>query len=178
MSEQISYVGEQGGDSYLDVIFYQGHWEGEDCDFIRINVPGDKTVTIDTKADDVHKARFKRQYEAFKGFKDLTGHPVDEWDEIPKSLRTELMYQGFKFVDQIAGAPDSAFARMMGGTQIRNKAQAYLNRGKIDADVVIKEQQEQIKALQDQMAILMDSMVEKPKRSRKTTATDEVILEE
>ena len=167
MNEAISHVSDQGGDSYLDVIFYQGHWDSEDCDFIRINVPGDKTVTIDTKADDQHKARFKRQYEAYKGFKNLTGHPVDEWDEIPKSLQTELMYQGFKFVDQIAGAPDSAFARMMGGTQIRNKAQAYLNRGKIDADVVIKEQQSQIKALQDQMALLMDAMTETPKRSRK-----------
>lgn len=176
MSEQISYVGEQGGDSYLDVIFYQGHWDGEDCDYIRINVPGDKTVTIDTKAEEHHKARFKRQYEAYKGFKDLTGHPVDEWDEIPKSLQTELMYQGFKFVDQIAGAPDSAFARMMGGTQIRNKAQAYLNRGKIDADVVIKEQQTQIKDLQDQMALLMDAMEVKPKRSRKS-AIDEITEE-
>jgi len=173
MSEQISYVGEQGGDSYLDVIFYQGHWDNEDCDYIRINVPGDKTVTIDTKAEEHHISRFKRQYEAYKGFKNLTGHPVDEWDEIPKSLQTELMYQGFKFVDQIAGAPDSAFARMMGGTQIRNKAQAYLNRGKIDADVVIKEQQSQIKALQDQMVLLMDAMTETPKRSRKT-ATEEI----
>ena len=167
MNEQISYVGENGGDAYLDVIFYQGHWDGEDVDFIRINVPGDKTVTIDTKAEDFHKARFKRQYEAYKGFKDLKGHLVEEWEDIPVSQRNELIYQGFRFVDQIASAPDSAFARLMGGAQIRNKAQAFLNRGKINADEVIRQQQGQIEELQEKMAILMEALNDKPKRGRK-----------
>jgi len=115
-------------------------------------------ITIDTLADDVHKARFKRQYDAYIGYRDIKGHPIDEWEEIPQTLRTELNYQGFKFVEQIAGAPDSAFARMMGGVQIRTKAQNFLNRGKIDADLVIAKQGEQIQELTEKLEILMKAM--------------------
>lgn len=167
MSDQISYVGDTGGDAYLDVMFYSGFWEGEETDFVRIAVPGDKTLTIDTQATDTHKQRFARQWEAYKGFKDLKGHPISEWDEIHDSLKTELTYQGFKFVEQVAGAPDAAFARLMGGSQIRNKAQAYLNRGKVNADEVINQQAAQIQELQEKMQLLIDSLNEKPKRSRK-----------
>lgn len=158
MSEQINYVGETSGDVYLDVMFYKAIHNGEEADFIKIGVPGDKTITIDTLADDTHKARFKRQYDAYIGYRDIKGHPIDEWEEIPQTLRTELNYQGFKFVEQIAGAPDSAFARMMGGVQIRTKAQNFLNRGKIDADLVIAKQGEQIKELTEKLEILMQAM--------------------
>lgn len=158
MSEQINYVGETGGDVYLDVTFYKAIHNGEEADFIKIGVPGDKTITIDTLADEVHKARFKRQYDAYIGYRDIKGHPIDGWEEIPQTLRTELNYQGFKFVEQIAGAPDSAFARMMGGVQIRTKAQNFLNRGKIDADVVIAKQGEQIQELTEKLEILMQAM--------------------
>lgn len=158
MSEQINYVGETGSDVYLDVTFYKAIHNGEEADFIKIGVPGDKTIKIDTLADDVHKARFKRQYDAYIGYRDIKGHPIDQWEEIPQTLRTELNYQGFKFVEQIAGAPDSAFARMMGGVQIRTKAQNFLNRGKIDADVVIAKQGEQIQELTEKLEILMQAM--------------------
>jgi len=84
MSEQINYVGETGGDVYLDVTFYKAIYNGEEADFIKIGVPGDKTITIDTLADDVHKARFKRQYDAYIGYRDIKGHPIDEWEEIPR----------------------------------------------------------------------------------------------
>lgn len=164
--EQISYVGDTGGDAYLDVHFYKGFHEGEEADFVRIAVPGDKTLTIDTIADDYHKQRFNRQWAAYEGFKDIKGHPIDEWEEIPQTLRTELNYQGFKFVEQIAGAPDSAFNRMMGGSQIRNKAQSFLNRGKINADVMIQKQAEQIEELQEKMAILLEAMNDKKPQTR------------
>jgi hypothetical protein len=168
MSEQINYVGETGGDVYLDVTFYKAIHEGEEADFIKIGVPGDKTITIDTLADDTHKMRFKRQYDAYIGYRDIKGHPIDEWDEIPQTLRTELNYQGFKFVEQIAGAPDSAFARMMGGVQIRTKAQNFLNRGKIDADIVIKQQGEQIEELTQKVELLMQALNENNGRKQKS----------
>ena len=176
MSDEISYVGDTGGDAYLDVTFYNGYHEGADADFVKIGVPGDKTLTIDTLVEESHKRRFARQWEAYKGYRDLKGHPVTDWDEIPDSLKTELLYQGFKFVEQVAGAPDAAFARMMGGPQIRTKAQAFLNRGKQNADEVITKQAEQIQELQEKMAILMESMnapIEKPKRGRKAMITDD-----
>jgi hypothetical protein len=178
MSEQISYVGDTGGDAYLDVTFYTGFHEGVETDFVKIAVPGDKTLTIDTMVEESHMRRFARQWEAYKGYRDLKGHPVAEWDDIPDSLKTELLYQGFKFVEQVAGAPDAAFARMMGGPQIRTKAQSFLNRGKVNADEVISKQADQISELQEKMQILMDALnanapAEKPKRGRKPMVTDD-----
>ena len=91
---------------------------------------------------------------------------MEEWPEIAETLRIELAYQGFRYIEQVAGAPDSAFLRIMGGTQLRNKAQAFLNRGKIDADELIKAQTDQIAELQAQMKILMDAQPPEVKRVR------------
>ena len=176
MNEELNYVGEQSGDNCLDVLFYKGFHDGEEKDFVRIGVPGDKTITIDTIADENHKRRFARQWSAYEGIRNLNGTSLDEWDEISDSYKRELNYQGFKFVEQLASAPDAAFARMMGGTQLRDKARAFLDRGKISSDIVIKEQASQIQELQEKMAILMEALNEKPKRGRK--AAEEPPLEE
>ena len=173
MSDQISYVGETPNDEYLDVTFYRNIHMGEETDFIKILVPGDKTLTIDTVATDQHKARFRRKWEAYNNMQQISGTPLSEWTELPEGLRQEFIYQGFKYIEQVAGGPDSAFTRMMGGTQWRVKAQAWLNRGKIDADAVIKEQADQIKELQEKMAILMGALNEQPKRGRKPKEAEE-----
>jgi hypothetical protein len=177
MSDGISYVGDTGGDAYLDVSFYVGIYENEEHDFIRVGVPGDKSLSIDTIADDQHKRRFARQWEAYKGLKDIKGTPLDEWLEIAETLRHELAYQGFRYIEQVASAPDSAFARMMGGTQLRVKAKSFLNRGKVDADVIIGQQNEQIAELQEQMKQLMSSMNIAPvakQRTRKSSEPTEI----
>lgn len=176
MNDELNYVGDTGGDQYLDVLFYKGLHNGEESDFVRIGVPGDKTVTIDTLADDGHKRRFARQWAAYEGIRSLSGTSLDEWDEISDSYKRELNYQGFKFVEQLASAPDSAFARLMGGTHLRDKARAFLDRGKVSSDAVIKQQATQIQELQEKMAILMEALNEKPKRGRK--AAEEPPLEE
>lgn len=157
MSEQIAYVGETSGDEFLDVTFYQKMVEGQEVDFVNIKVPGDKTIEIDEQVNEVHRRRFSRKYEAFKAMQDLKGTPIDEWDDIPSGLKREFSYQGFRFVEQIAGAPDSAFARIMGGHQWRYKAQNFLQRGKIPADDLIQKQAEQIAQLQAQMAELLNN---------------------
>lgn len=167
MNEELNYVGDTAGDNYLDVLFYKGMHNGEEVDFVRIGVPGDKTITIDTLADESHKRRFVRQWSAYEGIRNLNGHSLEDWDEITESYRRELNYQGFKFVEQLASAPDAAFARLMGGTQLRDKARAFLDRGKISSDAVIKQQASQIQELQEKMALLMEALNEKPKRGRK-----------
>jgi hypothetical protein len=60
----------------------------------------------------------------------------------------------------------------MGGLQWRVKAQSFLNRGKVGADDLVRQQQAQIEQLQAQMATLLG---EAPKRGRKPKeTTDEV----
>ena len=178
MAEQIAYVGDTSGDEILDVSFYEKIVDGVAKDYINIKVPGDKTVEVVSEVDDQYKARFARKWQAYKQMQSIdTGTPLHEWDDVPQGLKDELNYQGFRFVEQVAGAPDSAFTRIMGGTQWRMKAQAFLNRGKKNADDVINEQQKQIELLQQQMAQLL-AATEKPKRkSKESTQTDDEKVE-
>jgi len=155
MAEEIAYVGDTSGDEFLDANFYTKIINGVEVDFINIKVPGDKTLEIDVEADDSHFRRFPRKYAAFKQMQSMTGTPIEEWADVPEGFKRELAYLGFKWVEQVAGAPDSAFTRVMGGVQWRVKAQAFLNRGKVAADDVIKAQQSQIDELRAQMAALL-----------------------
>jgi len=174
MSEQISYVGETTtGDEFLDVRFYTKIIDGVEVEFVNVKVPGDKTLEIDVPVEDTHKRRFGRKYDAFKSMQMMSGTPVEEWDDIPQAFMRELKYLGFNFVEQLAGAPDSAFARVMGGVQWRVKAQNFLNRGKIPADDVIKKQQAEIDEMKAQIAALLAQNGDAPKRGRKAKVVED-----
>ena len=179
MAEQIAYVGDTSGDEILDVRFYENIVDGETKDFINIKVPGDKTIEVNVEVDDVYKARFARKWQAYKQMQSIdNGTPVADWDDVPEGLRRELVYQGFRFVEQVAGAPDSAFTRIMGRTQWRTKAQAFLNRGKKNADEVINNQQKQIEQLQEQMAALLAATQQtRGRKSKESTQTEKETVE-
>ncbi len=174
MSDQIAYVGDTSGDEILDVSFFEQDVDGETKDFIHIKVPGDKTVEVISEITDNYRRRFARKYEAWKNMQSFdNGTPLSEWDDVPQGLRNELAYQGFRWIEQVAGAPESAFARIMGGVQWKNKAQAFLNRGKKSAEDVISQQQKQIEQLQEQMAAILAMSAEKPKRKSKDATQTE-----
>ena len=178
MSEQIAYVGDTSGDEILDVSFYEQEVDGVTKDFIHIKVPGDKTVEVISEITDQYKRRFSRKWEAYKQMQSFdNGTPLAEWDDAPEGLRRELAYQGFRFVEQVAGAPDSSFARIMGGFQWRNKAQAFLNRGKKSSEEVINQQQEQIKQLQEQMAAILALNNNRGRKSKETTEINKELVE-
>ena len=168
MAEQIAYVGDTSGDEFLDVTFYSKIVDGNEVEFINLKVPGDKTLEIDVEATDDYRRRFGRKYAAYKQMQGMNGTPIEEWSDVPEGFKRELAYLGFRFVEQVAGAPDSAFARVMGGLQWRVKAQAFLNRGKVGADDLVKQQQAQIDELKAQMAALLGDA---PKRGRKPKET-------
>lgn len=172
MADEIAYVGDTSGDEFLDVTFYVKIVDGNEVEFVNVKVPGDKTLEIDVEATEDYKRRFARKYAAYKQMQDMVGTPIEEWGDVPEGFRRELAYLGFRYVEQVAGAPDSAFTRVMGGLQWRVKAQAFLNRGKVGSDDIIKQQQAQIEQLQQQMAALMGDA---PKRGRKPKeSADEV----
>lgn len=179
MAEQIAYVGDTSGDEILDVRFYENIVDGEAKDYINIKVPGDKTIEVNVEVDEIYKSRFARKWQAYKQMQSIdVGTPISEWDEVPKGLRDELLHQSFRFIEQVAGAPDSAFTRIMGGVQWRTKAQAFLNRGKVNADELISKQQAQIEQLQQQMAALLSATTEKRgRKSKESTQTNEEVVE-
>jgi hypothetical protein len=163
MSDQIAYVGDTSGDEFLDVTFYAKIIDSVEVDFVNIKVPGDKTLEIDETVTEMHKRRFARKFSAYKQLQEIDGTPIADWSDVPEGLRRELNYQGFRFIEQVAGAPDSAFARIMGGIQWRVKAQSFLNKDSVVTSDVIKSQQAIIDDLQRKVAMLLD---EKPKRGR------------
>lgn len=179
MSEQIAYVGDTSGDEILDVTFFEKEVNGEIKDFIQIKVPGDKTVEVISEVDDRYRQRFARKYEAYKNLQSYDkGTPLAEWESVPEGLKRELQYQGFRYIEQVAGAPESAFARIMGGIQWKNKAQEFLNRGKKSSEDVIAKQQEMIEQLQQQMAALLAATTEKRGRKPKdSTQTEKETVE-
>ena len=182
MSEQIAYVGDTSGDEILDVTFFEKEVNGEFKDFIQIKVPGDKTVEIISEVDDRYRQRFARKYEAYKNLQSYDkGTPLSEWDSVPEGLKRELQYQGFRYIEQVAGAPESAFARIMGGIQWKSKAQDFLNRGKKSSEDVIAQQQAQIEQLQQQMAALLAATqsgeVKRGRKPKESTQTEKETVE-
>lgn len=174
MSDQIAYVGDTSGDEILDVSFFEKEVNGVAKDFIHIKVPGDKTVEVISEVDETYRRRFARKYESWKNMQSFdTGTPLSEWDDVPEGLRNELAYQGFRWVEQVAGAPESAFARIMGGIQWKNKAQAFLNRGKKSSDDVIAQQQKELDELKQQMAALI-AATQGEKRGRKSKESTQI----
>lgn len=185
MSDQIAYVGDTSGDEILDVSFFEQLVDGEPRDFIHIKVPGDKTVEVISEVTDQYRRRFARKFDAYKNLQSYDfGTPIEQWDNIPEGLRREFIHQSFKYIEQVAAAPESAFTRIMGGIQWKNKAQEFLNRGKKSSEDVIAAQQEQIDQMQKQMAALLEAVqnnnLGEPKRGRKpkeTTQSDEESVE-
>lgn len=180
MSEQIAYVGDTTGDEILDVSFYEVMVDGVPVDYINIKVPGDKTVEVKNKVTEQYKRRFARKWEAYKNMQAIdSGTPLEEWEELNEGLRNEFKYQGFKFIETIAAAPDSCFTRIQGGFQWRIRAQAFLNRGKKTSEEVIKQQQDQIDQMQKQMASMMEAIqnnnlgeVKRGRKPKESTQTD------
>lgn len=174
MSDQIAYVGDTSGDEILDVSFFEKDVDGETRDFIHIKVPGDKTVEVIAEMDDNYRRRFARKYEAWKNMQSFdNGTPLSEWHDVPEGLRNELQYQGFRWIEQVAGAPESAFARIMGGIQWKNKAQAFLNRGKKTSEDVIAQQQKELDELKQQMAAILAMQGEKRGRKSKESTQNQ-----
>lgn len=166
MAEEIVRIGDTSGDEILDVTFYKKMVDENEVDFINIKVPGDKSVEIDLPVNDDYKRRFARKWDAYQAMDVTDGTSIDDWIDIPEGLKREFKYLGFRFIEQVAGAPDSAFTRIMGGTQWRLKAQAYLNKSKVNDDIVRK-QQEQIEELKAQMAQMAELVQEKRGRKPK-----------
>ncbi len=155
MEHEVDVGAPDKGDEILDVQFYSKMVDGQEVDFINIKVPGDKTLEIDEVASEYYQQRFARKYEAFKALQGQEGTSIDEWPDASPALKRELAYHGFRFVEQVAGAPDSSFQRIMGGTQWRLKAQMFLNRNRVSESEMLKKQQTEIDELRGQLAELV-----------------------
>ena len=139
-------------DGFLQVKFFKTSDGEKDVDFVTIRIPGNEFTVTEEPVSEYHKQRFAHKWLEYTMFKEATGTPIQDWDAIPVSMRSEFLRKDFSFVEQVAMAPDSSFKQIMGGPQWRDKARAFLDKDKVSNEQVIASQAAQIAELQAQMA--------------------------
>ena len=102
----------------------------------------------------------------------MIGTPLSEWhadasEEFNSHQMAELQILKFQTVEQLATATDAQLQRVgMGASGLREKARLYLtSKNKTQSDTELEETRAQLKQLQEQMAMLMETR--KPGRPRK-----------
>ena len=183
-----NFVGAHNPDAALAVRFYsravqnnfetskQGRPIFQDVDYIEITTPGNQLNIIDTPVREQHKMRFPLQWAAYQnahsGDQREIGTPLKQWPLLTLAQAEEL--RGIKFftVEGIANASDLQINNigMIGGMApqaLRERAKAYLQAAAGTANVEHQatenaKLQEQLKALQDQVAALLAAGVPAP----------------
>lgn len=136
--------------------------------YITIITPGSKDNLV-TEATEHYQNRFRRQWENFKArIEDpLSGTPLSEVPWMTVGQVAELNAMNVKTVEQLVDMPDNLAQRIMGAHQLRQRAQRFLDAAKGEAvhtqleqklqerDDKIREQGEQIKAMQAQLEKLL-----------------------
>lgn len=109
----------------------------QDTDMVEIRVRGDRNNIVVKPATNEHKARFRGAWEAYRQGRDVqqSGTPLLEWPPCTKSMVEELKYLGFHTVEQVAGASDSVCSKFAGLTNLKVRAQAFLEYAKNAAPI-------------------------------------------
>ena len=168
-------------DAQLHVEFYvsqsEDNWNGKP--FIRIGMPGDKTIIIEQPVREDHKERFPRQWLYFQMKQsEAEGSPaigttLEQWqkeapEDVTKGQVEELKILKFQTADQVAMASDAQLQRVgMGGIGLRDKARAFLQRKtRSESANELEQTKSQLAELQAQMAEILSER-KKPGRPRK-----------
>lgn len=201
--DNTDFVGATNPDSRLAVHFYkkalphefesqkQGRPIFYEVDFVRIQVPGDPTLAVDTPVREDHKQRFPlhwaRYQNAHGGDVKEVGTPLDQWPALNKAQVEELRAQKFTTIESIATASDAQLQRIgmtagMSPFAFRERAQRFLKVAHDDAvanqaeernkalEKQLQDQAEAMKAMQEQLA----SLSQPKKRGRKPKAQEKV----
>ena len=178
-------------DSRLAVRFYNREMDNEFqssvegrpikfmADFIRIEVPGDRSSIIDTFAREEHKRRFPVQWAFYQNEKSdggdqIQGTLLKDWPILNSAQASELKHFKFYTVEQVAGASDeqiSSIGMMVGMSPLsfRDKAKAFLANAKDSA--VVQQQAEALRQRDDEIAAMKRQLEElaaqvKPKATK------------
>jgi hypothetical protein len=152
----------QAADSQLLVKFYEREYGPEKGrDFIRIDIPGNQTLQIDTFAKEQYRRRFPHHWLRYQMEKDgnpiMSGITLDDWmkdrpDDLNPDQLAELQHFKFQTVEQLAMASDQAIQRIgMGGEGLRAKAQFYVKaKNKSSLSSELKTHQDEIDRLRQE----------------------------
>lgn len=102
---------------------------------VQIIQPGNTNSPVLAVTDE-HRNRWKEQYDTFRKGEEVSinGTPLEQWAYLPRNAVLELKALDLHTVEQVAGLPDNAMHRIgMGGRNIRDMANAYLDEGAAQA---------------------------------------------
>jgi hypothetical protein len=108
----------------------------EDVEFVRIITPGNMRSIPEEPVADEHRARWPRQYDAFKrGMDDPTeGTPLSQVAFITPAQVRMLAALNVKTVENLANVGDGELQNLpLGGRDLRQKAQAFLENAQTNA---------------------------------------------
>lgn len=153
-------------DSQLMVEFYEqdrGVLRGSS--FVKIIIPGNDKLVIDTLATDSHKRRFPHawlRYQMKQAGDTVAGTPLTVWagerpEELNRDQLAELQIFKFQTVEQVRGMSDLIAQKIgMGGIGLREKARAYLaEKNKAEANSELTATRNELEALKQQVALLL-----------------------
>jgi hypothetical protein len=153
-------------------------------DYIKIQIPGNKNLEIDTPARDEHKRRFPMHWLAYQNRGDavgkVVGTPIEQWPRISKEVAEELRHIRFNTIEAVAGASDAqlqAIGMIAGQNAFTFRddarrhlatigAQAKLN----DAEIKQREADEKLAAAKEEMAAQARRHAEETEQMRQEMA--------
>jgi len=195
------FVGATNPDSRLSVQFFskplQNNFKSEqegrpifdDCDMVRIYVPGDDKNIVETFVREDHKRRFPLQWAHYQnkmqGDQRLAGKtPINQWPRITAGQAEELRALKFLSVEDVANASDTSLQSIgmiagMSPYAFREAAQRFL---RLAADEsAAQKSDERVKAVEADNQALKDQMAQMQAQfaaMAKQTPVEEVKSEE
>lgn len=126
--------------------------------FVQILAPGLTNNTVERKATEEDKRRFRRQYESYKenGETLMEGTPLEQVTWITRAMVEELAYLKIRTVDSLAAVSDEVCGRLPGLYDLKRKAVAWLE--KSDASKPFTEIQRKNEVLEGQVAALQSQL--------------------
>lgn len=136
----------------------------KDKEYVEIRAAGNQNNIVQRIATAMDRDRFSRQYEMFKKGQDdqVVGTPLSEVTWLTKSQVEELAYVRIRTLEQLSGVNDDVCQRMVGLTDLKRKAQAFLESAEKAAPLTAlqaenDELKQQVAALAAQMKELLAS---------------------
>lgn len=123
----------------------------KELDYIEIMQPGNKENIISRPVSARDKQRFQAvwaRYSADPQGDQVIGTPLSEWTALNMAQREELKHFNVMTVEQLANITDTNLQGFMGGQQLKQKAQAFLEvcgkaaEGEALADALAKQETE------------------------------------
>lgn len=152
----------------------------DEVEMVRIMTPGARDVFV-SKASVQYQMRFPKQYAAFKAGKELPleGTPLEEVPFLSVSQVAELKAINVRTLEQLANMPDNLAQQIMGNFGLRQKAQNYIAIAKDQAPTMqlqgeLEKRDIEIKALKEQMALLLQNQAQAKEKSVPALETQKV----